>query len=190
MVSPHWRGALRFATQGWLRRGSPALQRHRRRWSRTASPSRTRGVTPGRSGAARAPIGYQGPLEVSPTAPGCVAHASSRRADEVKRVCPSGSDPSPALLALSPVGFSPTMQPGGRPDGRPHYASPRAPAAAFLVPTQGVGVERRSFRGFTHPNRHPSHTRPRPLSLRTTLLVSPNQLKHRGEFHPAAPTKD
>ena len=117
-------------------------------------------------------------------------HASDRRADEVKRACPSGSGSSTALLALGPCGFRLPCNPGGVPKGAPSMSVPEPSTPPFWFPTQKAGVERRSFRGCPHPNRHPSHAVPRPLSLWTTLLVSPNQLKHRGGFHPAAPTRD
>ena len=118
------------------------------------------------------------------------AHASDRRADEVKRACPSGSGSSTALLALGPCGFRLPCNPGGVPKGAPTMSVPEPSTPPFWFPTQKAGVERRSFRGCPHPNHHPSHAVPRPLSFRTTLLVSPNQLKHQGDFHPVAPTRD
>ena len=77
------------------------------------------------------------PAWVSPTAPGCVTHASSRRADEVKRVCPSGSDPPPALLALGPVGFRLPYNPGGVPKGAPTMPVPELPPPPFWFRLRG-----------------------------------------------------
>ena len=177
MVSTHWWGAIRTEPGGG---STKVCSRYQGIASSDQEPHRHHELgelTPADQVQPQPPLVTEVHLR-SPTRPRCQgAHVPNRRADEVNRACPSGSGSSTALLALGPCGFRLPCNLEGVPKGAPAMSVPVPSTPPFWLPTQRAGIERWSFRGCPHPNRHPSHAAPRPLSFWTTLLVSLNQLK-------------